>query len=149
MKKILLAEGEEAYQALVKEALEAEGYAICLAGTRKEALDRIRTEKPDLVILDMGLPGGGVEMLGQIEQGGRGPEVILTARWQACDEGFLAWRAEEWVVKSKDLRDLKAAARRALAARAARAARVPGIARGAPAGTEWPRRSARRGTPVA
>jgi DNA-binding response OmpR family regulator len=118
-RKILIADGEREYQASCQRALEQEGYSVTLATTREEALSKIQLEDPDLVILDIRLPGDGADILGGVPQGGRGPSIIVTARHHPCDEDFVLWRAEEWFVKSRDLAPLKEAVARLLAARSA------------------------------
>ena len=61
-KKILVVDDEENILELVKDILEAENYAVLTAHTSDEAFEKIRTSKPDLIILDLRFPTiGGIE----------------------------------------------------------------------------------------
>jgi CheY-like chemotaxis protein len=86
---ILLCDNEEPLRALVRATLEPSGYEIVEARDGDEAIARARELKPDLILLDMMMPGqSGLEVLGEL----RGdpdltaiPVIMLTARTQAAD----------------------------------------------------------------
>lgn len=54
---ILVVEDNEANQLLVRAVLELEGYRVALAGSAPEALDQLRASPPDLILMDVQLPG--------------------------------------------------------------------------------------------
>lgn len=54
---ILIVEDNEANQLLASAVLEREGYRVQLAGTSEEALERLTTIAPDLILMDVQLPG--------------------------------------------------------------------------------------------
>ena len=54
---ILVVEDNLANQMLVEAVLELEGYRVMLAGSADEAVEQIRTERPDLILMDLQLPG--------------------------------------------------------------------------------------------
>ncbi len=56
-KKIMIVDDEESLIELVTAVLEQEGYEIITAMNGEEALEKLRTEKPDLILLDMMMPG--------------------------------------------------------------------------------------------
>ncbi|MCK4532079.1 MAG: response regulator, partial [Candidatus Aenigmarchaeota archaeon] len=56
-KKIMVVDDEESLIELVTAVLEQEGYEIITAMNGEEALERLKTEKPDLILLDMMMPG--------------------------------------------------------------------------------------------
>ena len=56
MKTVLIADDDQASRELLKEALEASGFRLLEASDGREALDTIRTEAPDLVLLDIQMP---------------------------------------------------------------------------------------------
>ena len=78
--KILLVEDEIEVLDAITELLEREGYAVTRAVDGEEALRRVETERPDLVLLDVGLPGlGGLDVLRRLrEDHPRVPVVMLT-----------------------------------------------------------------------
>lgn len=55
--RILVVEDNEANQMLVRAVLELEGYAVDLAGSAPEALERLQGATPDLILMDVQLPG--------------------------------------------------------------------------------------------
>ena len=56
-KTILIIEDEEAIQGVVKAFLEAEGYNVVLAGDGLEGMEKFHEHRPDLILLDLMLPG--------------------------------------------------------------------------------------------
>ena len=64
MKKILVVDDEESIRFLYKEELEEEGYVVECAGNGEEALEKLFVFKPDLISLDIKMPGmDGLEAL--------------------------------------------------------------------------------------
>lgn len=58
MKKILIVEDDLALQQTYKTILTQEGYEVILAGTAQQGLQAVKTSLPDLILLDVMLPGG-------------------------------------------------------------------------------------------
>lgn len=78
---ILVVDDEAQIQRFLRHALEAAGYRVVLADRGATALRQIAQEKPDLVVLDLGLPDlDGKAVLGQLRQTSEVPVVILSAR---------------------------------------------------------------------
>ena len=78
---ILVVDDEIQIQRFLRHALEAAGYSVIMAGNGNDALRIIDKEHPDLVILDLGLPGlDGQLVLGQLRQKSDVPVIILSAR---------------------------------------------------------------------
>jgi two-component system nitrogen regulation response regulator NtrX len=74
--RILVVDDEQAIQASLRGVLEDEGYRVVTAGTGPEALERIAEDPPDLVLLDIWMPGvDGMEALAEIKR--RGPEQAV------------------------------------------------------------------------
>ena len=86
---ILICDNEEPLRALVRATLGSDDYTILEAGDGEEALELARDRRPDLVVLDVMMPGrSGLEVLAEL----RGdptlastPVLMLTARAQAYD----------------------------------------------------------------
>ncbi len=79
--RILLVEDEIEVLDTITEHLEREGYAVTRAVDGEEALRRVESERPDLVLLDVGLPGlSGLDVLQRLRRDHpRVPVVMLTA----------------------------------------------------------------------
>jgi len=77
----LLVEDEPQIRRFVRTALEAEGWAVHETGTMKQGLIDAGTRKPDLVILDLGLPDGdGSTYIRQLRSWSAVPVIVLSAR---------------------------------------------------------------------
>ena len=120
MTKLLIVDDEKNLRALYQAELGDEGYEVIMASDGREALRFLESEKPDLVVLDIRMPGpDGLETMGRmLSQDNRLP-VILNTAYSSYKESFLSWSADAYVVKSADLTELKTKIREVLAARAA------------------------------
>ncbi len=115
MKKILVVEDEESQRILYEEELTEMGYDVRLAATGEEALQMARKERPDLVILDIMMPGmSGLETLREMLNDDPRVPVIIHTAYSHYKDDFMSWAAEEYIVKSSDLTELKNAVRRIL-----------------------------------
>lgn len=107
-KKILLVEDEEALKLLYQEELEEAGYEVFTAKNGKEALQKLRKERPDLVILDIVMPEmDGMEALGRILSEEKRIPIILHTSHPGYQEDFMSWAADAYVLKSTDRKELK------------------------------------------
>lgn len=108
MKRILVVDDEEGIRQLYKEELEEEGYEVELAERGEEALDKISRSKPDVVILDLRMPGmGGVEVLERIREQDKELPVIMCTAYGEYKRDLTTWASDAYVVKSADLTELK------------------------------------------
>jgi DNA-binding response OmpR family regulator len=85
--KILLVEDEVLISSFIEKGLRAEGHAVESVDRGDRALDRVRQIEPDLVVLDVMLPGmDGFEVLGALRAADPDlPVVMLTARGEVAD----------------------------------------------------------------
>ncbi|GAB4171608.1 MAG: response regulator [Calditrichia bacterium] len=114
MIKILIVEDEVPQQLLYKAELEDEGYRVETAGTADEARKKISDFKPDIVIVDIQIPGQtGLEWMSEVLENEKIPFIINSAYSHYKDD-FSSWAADEYVVKSSDLTELKEAIRRVI-----------------------------------
>jgi CheY-like chemotaxis protein len=115
MKKILLVDDEEGIQLLYQEEFQDEGYEVISAFTGEEALEKFKSEIPDLVILDIMMPGmNGIEVLRQMKMIAPQLPVILSTAYHEYKQDLSAWASDEFIVKSPDLQNLKEAVRKHL-----------------------------------
>ena len=109
-KTILVVDDEPVIRSSVAEAFAAGGFRIVEAADGTAALQIARSEKPDLVLLDVMLPGiSGVEVCRLLRADSRVPIILLTARDAEGDkiQGFEAG-ADDYVTKPFSLRELAA-----------------------------------------
>ncbi|MFU8819705.1 MAG: response regulator [Desulfurivibrio sp.] len=115
MKKILLVDDEESIHLLYREELEEEGYTVHSALTGEEALEKLGIINPDLIILDINMPGmNGIEALRRIKEINPAIPVILCSAYQEFKQDLASWASEEYIVKSANLDELKAAVKKYL-----------------------------------
>ncbi|MEJ2032844.1 MAG: response regulator [Deltaproteobacteria bacterium] len=115
MKKILLVDDEESIHLLYREEFEEEGYEVHSALSGEEALEKLKIIKPDLVILDINMPGmNGIDALRRIKEINPHLKVILSSAYQEFKQDLASWASDEYIVKSSNLEELKAAVRRHL-----------------------------------
>ncbi len=115
MKKILLVDDDQAIQLLYQEEFKDEGYRVASAFNGDEALELFRSDQPDLVILDIQMPGlNGIEVLRQMKMIDAAIPIILSSAYHEYKQDLGAWASDEYVVKSSDLTELKNTVRRLL-----------------------------------
>jgi DNA-binding response OmpR family regulator len=107
---ILVVDDEEAIAEAVRKRLESEGYRVVVAHDGPEAIRFHGEERPDLVVLDLMLPGmDGIEVCRAIQHDRWTPVLMLTARTEEADKvaGF-AVGADDYLTKPFSLRELTA-----------------------------------------
>ena len=116
MATILIVDDEPKIVRLVSDYLEAAGFGVLAAGSGEEALMRVRTERPDLVVLDLGLPGlDGLDVTRSLRRDGELPVIMLTARDDETDRIIgLELGADDYVTKPFSPRELVARVRAVL-----------------------------------
>jgi two-component system, OmpR family, alkaline phosphatase synthesis response regulator PhoP len=123
MQTVLVVDDEPKIARLARDYLEHAGFGVLTAGDGPAAVQAARTRRPDLVVLDLGLPGfDGLEAMRQIRAIGPTPIVVLTARDTELDKLLgLELGADDYVTKPFSPRELvarvKAVLRRAERAR--------------------------------
>ena len=115
MKKILIVDDEENIRLLYKEELEDEGFSVECAESGEEALEKLPLFRPDLVTLDIKMPGmGGIEVLRRIRETERRLPIILCSAYGDYKQNLATWASDAYVVKSADLTELKCTIKRFL-----------------------------------
>ncbi len=110
---ILVVDDDPKITQLLRRALALEGYSVQTAGSGAAALDSARSHEPDLVILDILMPGiDGLEVCRRLRATGETPILLLTAKDDVADrvEG-LDSGADDYVVKPFALAELLARVR--------------------------------------
>lgn len=109
--KVLLVEDDRNLQEAIRYNLVAEGYEVTVAGDGNTALSLARAERPDLLVLDLMLPGiSGIEVCRLLRREGSTASIImLTARDSEADRvAGLEIGADDYLVKPFSMRELLA-----------------------------------------
>ena len=113
---IIVIEDEAQIRRFLRTTLTAEGYQVIEAETGKQGMTAAETRKPDLIILDLGLPDmDGVEVVKAVRAWSSVPVIILSARSQESDKiSALDVGADDYLVKPFGVGELLARIRVAL-----------------------------------
>jgi DNA-binding response OmpR family regulator len=116
MKTILVVDDEPKIARLARDYLEHAGFAVLTAGDGSTALATIRQRRPDLVVLDLGLPGiDGLDLTRELRRDSSIPIVMLTARDDEFDKLLgLELGADDYLTKPFSPRELVARVRAVL-----------------------------------
>ena len=112
-KRVLVVEDDAALGRILCDNFEIDGFDVTWVTNSDLALDKARELAPDLVVLDIMLPGSanGFDLCGILRQGGRTPIMIVTAKSQTQDKlTGLNLGADDYVTKPFDLQELLARA---------------------------------------
>jgi two-component system KDP operon response regulator KdpE len=113
---ILVVDDEPQIRRVLRSTLSSQGYVITDAKSGEDALESFRKERPDLVLLDVNMPGmGGIEACREIRQISDAPIIMLTVRNAERDKvSALDAGADDYVVKPFGIEELLARIRAAL-----------------------------------
>jgi DNA-binding response OmpR family regulator len=116
MTRILVVEDEMAISRLVRDYLRHAGFQVTVVGDGESAIASARGSRPDLVVLDLGLPGrDGLDVARELRRHSAMPIVILTARGDETDRIVgLELGADDYVVKPFSAKELVARVRAVL-----------------------------------
>lgn len=105
--KVLIVDDDPAIRMLYKEELEDEGYEVIVASSGEEALTLFDSEDPDIVTLDILMPGmDGIQVLRHMKEKKPRLPIIMSTAYDYRDD-FAIWASEAYIVKSADLSQLK------------------------------------------
>jgi two-component system KDP operon response regulator KdpE len=117
--KVLLVDDDATLRRTLAIGLRAEGHEVLIVADGRSALQALREDRPDIVVLDLGLPDlTGVEVLRQLRTWSTIPVVVLSARAESAEKvQALDLGADDYVTKPFGMEELlariRAAARRA------------------------------------
>ncbi|MFY9179147.1 MAG: response regulator [Venatoribacter sp.] len=99
--KVLIVEDDERLANLTKDYLQSNGLEVSIEGDGARAVERIKQEQPDLVVLDLMLPGeDGLAVCRLVRPYYKGPILMLTARTEDLDQVLgLEMGADDYVAK--------------------------------------------------
>jgi len=113
MKTILVVDDEPKIVKLVRDYLERAGFGVRVASDGATALSLARTEKPDLIVLDLGLPKmDGLDVTRELRKASNVPIIMLTARSEESDKLIgLELGADDYITKPFSPKELVARVR--------------------------------------
>ena len=115
MKKILVVDDEVNIRELYRDELSEEGYRVELAENGLQALAKFESFRPDLVTLDVMMPGmDGIEVLRRIREKNTSVPVLLLTAFGEFKQDFSTWASDAYIVKSADVSELKQTVRKLL-----------------------------------
>ena len=116
MKSILVVDDEPKIVQLARDYLERASFAVLIAGDGKSALAAARAEKPDLIVLDLGLPEmDGLDVARALRKESNVPIIMLTARGEETDKLVgLELGADDYITKPFSPKELVARVRAVL-----------------------------------
>jgi two-component system response regulator (stage 0 sporulation protein F) len=113
MASVLFIDDDENIRFLVQEDLSLEGHLVRVASTGAEGLEAVEKDPPDVVILDVKMPGiGGLEVLRRIKEKRPGLPVLLFTAYDGYRDEALDLGADGYFIKSPDLSPVKDAVSR-------------------------------------
>ncbi|MFA5975821.1 MAG: response regulator [Elusimicrobiota bacterium] len=115
-KKVLVIEDEEAVLKFLRSSLQEAGWELLEASTARLGLDLAAKRKPDVILLDLGLPDqDGIETLKALRHWTSAPVIIISARGQESDKiKGLDAGADDYLTKPFGIKELLARLRVAL-----------------------------------
>lgn len=115
MKKILVVDDEENIRELYRDELAEEGYRVEMAEDGIQALAKFESFRPDLVTLDVMMPGmDGIEVLRRIREKNPSVPVLLLTAFGEFKQDFSTWASDAYIVKSADVTELRQTVRKLL-----------------------------------
>ena len=108
MARLLVADDDKNLALLYEQELSDEGYDVDVVNDAQSAIDRVESDPPDLLVLDIQMPCmDGIEALSHILGKNNQLPVILNTAYSNYKDNFMTWSADAYVVKSSDLTELK------------------------------------------
>jgi len=113
--RILLVEDDPNECMLYQRELGEEGHSVLVAHDGPQALAACESATPDLVVMDVSMPGmDGIDVMSRLLCMNHKLPIIINTAYASYKEDFRSWAADAYVVKSPDLTELKQTVKRVL-----------------------------------
>lgn len=104
---ILFVDDDPNQREMYRRRLERQGYRVDLAESADSAVTRLREERPNVVVLDIAMPGrDGLSALQEFLDIDPSVPVIIHTAYPGYAENFLSWAADAYIEKSADIHPL-------------------------------------------
>jgi DNA-binding response OmpR family regulator len=108
MKRILVVDDEEAIRLLYQEELQEAGYQVIAASDGYEALRMVQDDRPDLMTIDIKMPGmDGIELLRRVREMHRNLPILISTAYGDYKSDFGTWASDAYLTKSANLAELR------------------------------------------
>lgn len=115
---VLIVDDDDNQRLLYRETFETDGHRVLEADCATAALEAVRTGRPDVVVLDVNMPGlDGLDTLAAIHALDRRLPIVLNTAYAAYRDQYVSWIADAYVIKSSDLTELRDTVRDVVARR--------------------------------
>lgn len=117
MAKLLIVDDQVGIRRLLFEAFNEEGYEVDLAGSGVEALEKVKTALPDLILMDMKMPGmNGIETLHEVRKINNSVAVIMMTAYGELEivAEAVKFGIKEYVTKPFDIIELRELVKRTI-----------------------------------
>ena len=117
MKTVLIVDDQPGIRLLLKEVFIKEGYQTITAGSGLEAIEKVQEVPPDLVLLDMKIPGmDGIEILKRLKKTNPSIHVLMMTAYGELDliKESINWGAEHYFTKPFDVFEVRDAVKQLL-----------------------------------
>lgn len=107
MVKVMILEDDDAIKCIYEQVLSDKQYDVIFVRDGLEAVDILRDEKPDIVVLDIRKPEmDGIDLLGKALDMEIGPPVVINEAYSMNKENFLSWMSDANEINSSNLSEL-------------------------------------------
>jgi len=114
-KRVLIVDDEPHLRLLYETELRRAGFDTMSAANAEQGLEFVDSMRPDLVVLDIRMPGmDGVEALQRILDRDNTIPVVLNTAYSSYRDNFMTWAADAYVTKSSDVGELVSTVRELL-----------------------------------
>ena len=108
MKTILVVDDEEPIRLLYQEELREAGYHVEVAADGHQALRMVQQRRPDLMTVDIKMPGmDGIDLVRRVREIHRDLPIIICTAYGDFKYDFGTWASDAYITKSADLGELK------------------------------------------
>ena len=108
MTTILLVEDDKNQRLLYEQELRLVDYNILTASDGKVALEIVRIQAPDIIVMDINMPKmDGIVAMGRILSKHKHIPIIINTAYSNYKDNFMSWAADAYIVKSSDMSELK------------------------------------------
>lgn len=107
-KKLLIVDDDPNLRLLYQLEFSESGYDVLLAPNGPEAIGLFENNRPDLVIMDIKMPGmDGIESMSRILGKNNSIPIIINSGYSNYRESYMSWAADAYILKSSNLDELK------------------------------------------